>query len=71
MCALAGRIKLLLPTFKTQTLENVSLSLGQRLPLNAKLVARSQTLTKVKISANANDALNSARTGAQTNISSQ
>ena len=57
--------------YKTQTLENVSLSLGQRLPLNAKLVAESQTLTEVKISADANDVLNNVRTGAQTNISSE
>lgn len=57
--------------FKTQTLENVSLSLGQKLPLNARLVAESQTLTEVKISADANDVLNNARTGAQTNISSE
>ncbi|WP_461049379.1 TonB-dependent receptor [Spirosoma arcticum] len=57
--------------YQSETIENVFLSLGQKLPLNRTLQNESQQLSEVVIRSNANDVLNNNRTGAQTNISSE
>lgn len=56
--------------FQTETIENVFLSLGQKLPLNVTIRSNAQQLTEVQVRSNANDVLNNNRTGPQTNISS-
>ena len=57
--------------YQSETIENVSLSLGQKLPLNRVLQRNSQQLSEVVVRSDANDVLNNNRTGAQTNISSE
>ena len=65
------RITITYVGYQTETIENVSLSLGQKLPLNLTLKNGSQQLTEVVVRSNANDVLNNNRTGPQTNISSE
>jgi hypothetical protein len=57
--------------YQTETIENIFLSLGQKLPLNQTLKSSSKELTEVVVRSNANDVLNNNRTGPQTNISSE
>ncbi|CCH54753.1 Protein oar [Fibrisoma limi BUZ 3] len=57
--------------YKTETIDNIFLSLGQKLPLTPRLVSESQTLSEIAIRADANDVLNNNRTGAQTNIGAE
>ena len=57
--------------YQTETIENISLSLGQKLPLNQTLKSGSKELSEVVVRSNANDVLNNNRTGPQTNISSE
>lgn len=56
--------------YQTKTVENVSLSLGQKLPVSLMLDSDAKQLGEVVIRSNPNDVLNNNRTGAQTNISS-
>ncbi|UFH57041.1 carboxypeptidase regulatory-like domain-containing protein [Spirosoma sp. KNUC1025] len=57
--------------YQTETIDNVSLSLGQKLPLNQTLKSGSRELSEVVVRSSANDVLNNNRTGPQTNISSE
>lgn len=57
--------------YQTEIIENVFLSLGQKLPLNVTIQADAQQLTEVQVRASTNDVLNNNRTGQQTNISSE
>ena len=57
--------------FQTETLENVFLSLGQKLPLTVVIRADARQLSEVEVRSNANDILNNNRTGQQTNIGSE
>ena len=65
------RITITYVGYQTEVIENVSLSLGQKLPLNLTLKNGSQQLNEVVVRSNANDVLNNNRTGPQTNISSE
>ncbi|MBC8156346.1 MAG: TonB-dependent receptor, partial [Bacteroidetes bacterium] len=65
------RITITYVGYQTEVIENVSLSLGQKLPLNLALKGGSQQLNEVVVRSNANDVLNNNRTGPQTNISSE
>ena len=57
--------------YKSEVIENVFLSLGQKLPLTVTIRSDARQLSEVQVSANANDVLNNNRTGAQTNISNE
>jgi len=57
--------------YQPEMIENVALSLGQKLPLNATLRSNAQQLSEVQVRSNPNDVLNNNRTGPQTNISSE
>ncbi|MBO0933109.1 TonB-dependent receptor [Fibrella aquatilis] len=57
--------------YKTETIENVSLVLGQRLPVNVSLRSESSTLQTVTVRAASGDVMSSNRTGASTNIGSE
>ena len=57
--------------YKTETIENVSLVLGQRFPLTVSLRGESSTLQTVTVRAASGDVMSSNRTGASTNISSE
>ena len=65
------RITITYVGYQTETIENVFLSLGQKLPLNQVLKSGTKELTEVVIRSSANDVLNNNRTGPQTNISSE
>jgi hypothetical protein len=56
--------------YKTETFENITLLLGQRLNLNAVLTEAASTLQAVTVRANASDVMSSGRTGPNTNITS-
>lgn len=56
--------------YQTETIENVFLSLGQKLPLTVTIRSDAQQLSEVQVRSSANDVLNNNRTGPQTNISS-
>ena len=57
--------------YQNEVIENVFLSLGQKLPLTVTLQTNAQQLSEVQVRSNANDVLNNNRTGAQTNISNE
>jgi hypothetical protein len=57
--------------YKTKTIENISLSLGQVFNLDATLVEESAQLEEVVVTAQSNPVLNNERTGAATNISKE
>lgn len=57
--------------YKAQTNDGLQLSVGQKLPLNFKLLSADNTLGEVTVSAYANDVVNNQRTGAATNIGSE
>ncbi|AQG82321.1 TonB-dependent receptor [Spirosoma montaniterrae] len=57
--------------YQTETVENVYLSLGQKLPLNLSIRSDARQLSEIEVRANPNDVLNNNRTGAQTNISNE
>ena len=57
--------------FKTEKVEDLFLSVGQRLPLNFKLLDAATTLQDVVIKADNNAIMNNQRTGAATNISNE
>jgi len=57
--------------YKPEVIENVFLSLGQKLPLTVAIQSDAQNLSEVQVRSNANDVLNNNRTGAQTNISNE
>lgn len=57
--------------FQTETIENVFLSLGQKLPLNVVIRSDARQLSEVQVRSSANDVLNNNRTGQQTNIGSE
>lgn len=65
------RITITYVGYQTETIENVSLSLGQKLPFYLTLRSDSKQLSEVVVRSNPNDVLNNNRTGAQTNISSE
>ena len=56
--------------YKSETVENISLLLGQRFALDVALKPESSTLSEVTVRANASDVMSSGRTGPNTNISS-
>ncbi|GAB4337780.1 MAG: carboxypeptidase regulatory-like domain-containing protein [Flammeovirgaceae bacterium] len=55
--------------YKTKTIENVNLSLGQVFDVDATLIEESAQLEEVVITAQSNPVLNNERTGAATNVS--
>lgn len=57
--------------FKTETVEDVFLNLGQRFPLNIKLIAESKALQEVVVRSSGSDVLNDSRTGASSNVSAE
>jgi hypothetical protein len=57
--------------YKAGKVENVFLSVGQKLPLSMQLQSESTTLGEVVISGNTSDVMNNQRTGPATNISRQ
>ncbi len=57
--------------YKDQSFDDVYLNLGQKTQFNITLSESSTSLDAVTISANANSAINSKRTGASTNINSE
>lgn len=57
--------------YQSETIDNVFLSLGQKLPLNVSIKSDAQQLTEINVRGNPNDVLNNNRTGAQTNIGSE
>ncbi|QHV96740.1 TonB-dependent receptor [Spirosoma endbachense] len=65
------RITISFVGYQSETVENISLSLGQKLPLNLTLKSSSNQLSEVVVRSTANDVLNNTRTGPQTNISSE
>ena len=65
------RITITYVGYQTETVENISLSLGQKLPLNLALKNGAKQLSEVVVRSSANDVLNNSRTGPQTNISSE
>ncbi len=64
-------IKISYVGYTTETIENVFLSLGQKLPLNITLQSDTKQLTEIQVKTNTNDVLNNSRTGPQTNLSSE
>lgn len=57
--------------YKNQALENITLSVGQKLPLNFTMQSAATTLGEAVITANSDPVLNSKRTGAATNVSAE
>ena len=57
--------------YKSEVIENVFLSLGQKLLLTITILSDARQLSEVEVRSNANDVLNNNRTGAQTNISNE
>ena len=57
--------------YTSEVIENVFLSLGQKLPLTVTIRNDARQLSEVEVRANANDVLNNNRTGPQTNISNE
>lgn len=57
--------------YQTETIQNVFLSLGQKLPLTVSIQPATRQLAEVDVRFSANDVLNNNRTGQQTNISSE
>ncbi len=58
-------------SFDGQKFEGISLSLGQKLALDASLTETSKSLGEVTVTGNADDVLNNERTGAQNNVNRQ